>query len=143
MKIENKITQFEAEIAKILASICYHVHPDIVSCIQEMNVKERPYFENLFDGRIDLDHYMREGSACVFPGVRRYVNSRGQKQTYSHVERAILDDNVFPRHLWCFLLKGTAYSGPAWKDTGLNEFELAHIYAHKQSEIGPEQHYFR
>lgn len=143
MKLENKITQFEHEIAKILANLCYHVHPEIVSHIQDANAKDRRYFENLFDGRIELNHYFFEGSACVFPGIRRYVSARGQKSTYSPEDKAILDDNTFPRHLWCFLVKGTAYSPPAWKNSGLSDFELAHVYSHKPSETGIEEQSFR
>lgn len=142
MKLKNKINYFEPEIAKILAQLCYHVHPDIVSFIQDRNADERSYFASLFRGRVDLNCYLSEGSACVFPGVRRYVNSRGKKRAYSHNARAILDGNEFPRHLWCFLLNGTAYSGPAWKKTGLNEYELAHVFSHKQSEVSLEFDFF-
>ena len=142
MKLENKIKYFEPEIARILAQLSYHVHPDIVYFIQDRNAEERSYFVSLFRDRVDLNCYLSEGSACVFPGVRRYVNSRGKKRAYSHNDRAILDDNAFPRHLWCFLLNGTAYSSPAWKKTGLNEFELAHVFSHKQSEVSLEFSFF-
>ena len=105
-------------------------------------MKEQYFFEKLFGHQIEINHYLFDGSACVFPGVRRYVNARGKRQAYNFEEGAILDDNVFPRHIWCFLLKGTAFSGPAWKGTGLGEFELAHIFSHKPSEIGLENQFF-
>lgn len=142
MRIENKIAEFEPEIAKILAALSHHIHPEIVSYIQETNLRDRPFFENLFDGRIELNHYLFDGSACVFPGVRRYVSGQGQARTYNPDQGAIIDSNEFPRHLWCFLLKGNSYNGPSWKNTGLAEFELAHVFSHKLSEAEPEQKFF-
>lgn len=143
VKIENKIIDHEPDIAKILAGLCYHLHPDIVALLQERNEAEYDRFKTLFAGRIDIEHYLFPGSACVFPGVRRYVSARGKKQRFNPGENAILDDNVFPRHIWCFLLNGTAYSGPVWKKTGLGEFELAHVFAHKPSEAAQEAPFFR
>ena len=138
MKIENKITEHEPAIAKILANLCYHLHPEIVSLVQERNEVEYDYFKALFSDRIDIKHYLFPGSACVFPGVRRYVSARGKKQKFNRDESAILDDNIFPRHIWCFLLNGTAFSAPTWKKTRLSEFELAHVFSHKPSGASPE-----
>ena len=142
MFIENKIDLYEPEIAKILASLCYHIHPDIVATIQERNIKERAYFENLFAGRIEAKPYLFGGSSCVFPGIRRYTAARGKKQAFNVGESAILDDNIFPRHLWCFLLNETAYSSKAWKQAGLDRFELAHVFSHKPLEAELERQYF-
>ena len=85
---------------------------------------------------------MFDGSACVFPGVRRYVSGQGKKQCYNHTYQAIIDDNTFPRHIWTFLANGKTYNGPNWRKTGLNEFELAHIFTHKESEIESEKEFF-
>lgn len=131
MRLENNVAQFEPDIAEILAALCYHVHPEIVSFVKDRNAEDRIYFERLFGNHIPVNHYLFEGSACVFPGVRRYVNGRGRTKAFNPSEEAILDDNVFPRHLWCHLMAGKAYSGPAWKETGLNGFELAHVFSHK------------
>lgn len=142
MKLENNIKNFEQDIAKILSQLCYHIHPDIITYIQEQNVAEYDYFKDLFRELIDVDTYLFEGSACVFPGVRRYVSAKGNKRKYNKSYKAIIDDNEFPRNLWCYLSNGKAYSGPSWKETGLSEFELAHVFTHKESEIDLESKFF-
>jgi len=143
MQIENRIVEFEPQIARMLAALCYHIHPDIVAYIQHANLRDRPFFEELLEGRIEINSYLFDGSACVFPGVRRYVSGRGRTRSYSPSEGAILDSNEFPRHLWCFLLRGKSYGGLVWKDTGLADFELAHVFSHKPSETQPEEGLFR
>ena len=100
MQIDNKIAEFEPEIARILAALSYHIHPEIVSYVQEINLRDRSFFESLFDGRIELNHYLFEGSACVFPGVRRYVSGQGRTRAYNPDQSAILDSNEFPKHLF-------------------------------------------
>lgn len=141
--IDDKIRQVEPDIAKILSQVCYHVHPDIVKRIQNQNQADSDYFKKLFGDLIDAHDYLFPGSACVFPGVRRYIRAKGKKRRYNrHDYRAIIDDNVFPRHLWCYLVSGKAYSGPLWKSTGLDKFELAHIFTHKESELKFESDFF-
>ena len=78
----------------------------------------------------------------MFPGVRRYVSGQGKKRAYNIEYKAIIDDNTFPRHIWCFLANGKTYNGPNWRDTGLGEFELAHVFTHKESEIEFEKQFF-
>lgn len=130
---ENRISQFEKPIAEILAQLAHHVHPKVVEAIRERNIDERRYFEDLFGDSIESTSYLFSGSSCVFPGVRRYVSNRGKKQRFNPEFSAIIDDNIFPRHLWCFIAGDRIYSGPAWQNLGLANFELAHVFSHKES----------
>ena len=138
----NRIKEFEYDICKILSQLCYHIHPKIIHHIQEKNKKEYGFFKNLFSGGIDIENYLFDGSACVFPGVRRYISGQGQKNQYNKEYKAIIDDNTFPRHLWCFLVNNKTYNGPNWKESGLNQYELAHIFTHKQTELEFETIFF-
>jgi hypothetical protein len=83
----------------------------------------------------------------VFPGVRRPPGGRYdttiKKRRYSAVHKAIIDDNESPRHIWCFLAIDRPYNGPNWKASGLSAYEVAHIFAHKESEIRIERQFFR
>ncbi|MDX1615229.1 MAG: hypothetical protein R3300_13025 [Candidatus Promineifilaceae bacterium] len=142
MTINNRVEDFEFEICAILAQLSYHIHPAVVEQVQEQNLKDYQYFGNLFGDRIDLSSYLFPGSACVFPGVRRYVAGQGKRSQYNPEYKAIIDDNTFPRHIWSFLSDGKTYSNPNWRQTGLNEFELAHIFTHKESELDLEHNYF-
>ena len=141
-KLENKIHLFNKDLADILASLTYHISPEIVNYIVENNKKDFSYFEKIFNEKIDIKNYLFNGSDCVFPGIRRYISGKGQKQKYNLKYKAIIDDNTFPRHIWCFLINGKCYTGPNWKETGLDEFELAHIFSHKKTEIIIEKKYF-
>ena len=138
----NNVAQFDREIAIILAQLAHFVHPKVVAKIQERNEKEYPCFEQLLSDKIEVRDYLFRGSACVFPGVRRRVSRRGKRQAYNSDDKAIIDDNRFPRHLWTHLVSGRPYSGPMWKQTGLDDFELAHVFAHKESETELEQKFF-
>ncbi len=142
MIIENNVHEFELEICSILAKLSYHIHLEIINRIQVRNIEEYDYFRNLFLNRIEISHYLFDGSACFFPGVRRYVSGFGKRSRYNDSYQAIIDDNTFPRHIWSFLTNGKAYSGPNWRETGLSEFELAHIFTHKESEIESEKEFF-
>ena len=116
----NKIKEFEKELCNILSQLCHHIHPRIIKQIQKANNNEYDNFKKLFNNIIDVDNYLFHGSACVFPGVRRYVSGKGKKKQYNHDYKAIIDDNTFPRHLWCFLVNNKTYNGPNWKESGLN-----------------------
>ncbi|MBW4054505.1 MAG: hypothetical protein HIU83_03700 [Proteobacteria bacterium] len=131
--ITNNVQKYEFQIAQILSNLCYHIHPDIVSYIQEKNEIDFDFFKRLFANLIPLEHYLFLGSACVWPGVKRYISGVGDRKKYNSSYEAIIDDNIFPRHLWCFLINGKPYSGANWKKTKLDEFELAHIFPHKAS----------
>lgn len=142
MNIKNRVDEFEFDIGSILAQLSYHIHPRIVEYIQSRNNEEYGDFKTLFNNRVEIAHYLFDGSACVFPGVRRYVAGQGKRGSYNQNYRAIIDDNTFPRHIWCFLSNGKTYSSPNWRETGLSEFELAHIFTHKESEIETEEALF-
>lgn len=139
---DNRISEFEESIGVILAQLAHHIHPAIVERIQKRNEEERASFESLFAGKIQTSNYLYPGSACVFPGVKRYVSNKGVKRRYNRAFSAIIDDNVYPRHLWCYLAGGLAYSGPTWKRLNLAAFELAHVFAHKESELETEVKFF-
>ena len=143
VKLENKIYLYNKDLAVILASLAYHIAPEIVKYVVEQNKKDFAFFEQLFKDKIDINNYLFDGSDCVFPGIKRYVSGEGKKQKYNVAYKAIIDDNIFPRHIWCFLINGKCYSGPNWKETNLEEFELAHIFTHKESEIDLERDYFQ
>lgn len=143
MIIENKVKQYEQEISTILAKLAYHIDPLIIREIQEYNKQDYAYFENIFKDKININDYMFSGSACVFPGVRRYTRHNGEKTKYNSKYKAIIDDNTFPRHIWCYLINGKVYNNNNWIETGLDEFELAHIFSHKKNEIDIERNYFK
>lgn len=143
MKLENKIDKFNKQIAIILGSLAYHISPEIVKYISEQNKKDFDIFSYLFNDMIDIKHYLFEDSDCVFPGVRRYISGEGVKKKYNPKYKAIIDDNTFPRHIWCFLINGNCYNGPNWKKTNLDEFELAHIFTPKETEMNIEKNYFK
>ncbi|MDR2910262.1 MAG: hypothetical protein LBV47_02695 [Bacteroidales bacterium] len=135
VRIENKLVKFNKDLAIILAELAYHISPEIVKYISERNKRDFDFFKKIFSDKINIENYLFEGSDCVFPGIRRYVSGEGKKQKYNADYRAIIDDNTFPRHIWCFLINGKCYSGPNWKETSLNEFEMAHIFTHKETEL--------
>lgn len=142
MFVRNRIIEFEKDICIILAQLAYHINPKIIERIQNRNREEYDYFKSLFVGRIEIDNYLFEGSACVFPGIKRMVSGQGVKKSYNSSYNAIIDDNTFPRHIWCFLENSKTYNGPNWRDSGLGEFELAHVFTHKESEIEFEKEFF-
>ncbi len=111
------------------------MHPAIVARIQTLNVETsvRANIESIFPAGLDITEWMYPGSACVFPGVRRFVGRLNKKELLKFVphESCIIDDNRFPRHLWTYIAIGAGYSGARWKDCGFSDFELAHIFSHK------------
>ncbi len=138
----NKVAQFDKEIAIVLAQLAHFVHPKVVAKVQECNKEQYDTFEQLFANKIEIGDYLFAGSACVFPGIRRRVSRVGKRFDYSSDYKAILDGNRFPRHIWTYLAVGKAYSGPTWKKSELDEFELAHVFAHKETETEIERRFF-
>ena len=138
---KNKIDSFNKDLAFILAQLAYHISPKIIKYIAERNKVECQFFKDIFGDKIDFENYLFDGSDCVFPGVRRWDPKRGKKRKYNIDYEAIIDDNGFPRYIWCYLFTGKGASGPNWKN--FSEFELAHIFAHKGAEIIGEKNYFR
>ena len=145
----NKLVEVEREVAIAIAKVAYFISPNVVRRVAELNKKWQAEFQTNYGLKIDAEHFFYDGSACLFPGIRRPAEDaerilgkgRGKRKYHSSV-RAILDDNVFPRHLWCFLCAGKQYTGPTWRDSGLGEFELAHILPHKKYELDGVKNWF-
>jgi hypothetical protein len=138
-------SEYAKELCIDLARSCLHIHPKIAQTIQHRNRHDASFLARLFAGRIEVSHYLYANSACVFPGVRRYIGKERQsaiKRNYFPAGKAIIEDNEFPRHLWCFLEIGRPYSGPNWRTSGLSQYEVAHVFAHKHDEIGFERSFF-
>ena len=136
-KFEDKTKHFEIDIAKILAKTSYHIHPKIVEIIIKDNIDFKEEFERIAHRNLKIADYFFEGSDCLFPGTRRNISKEkvGKwKNNIYDLDGSILNDNTFPRHLWTFLCCNKSYSSNSWKDSGLNAFELAHIFSHKTDE---------
>jgi hypothetical protein len=138
----------EKELAYILGKITHHIHPDIVSYIVQENVRFKRRFEEFCHEKLNVSPFFYSGSDCVFPGFRRPINKEKSEQWKNNVYEAdgtILNDNTFPRHIWAFLSMDRAYSGGTsgmWSSSGLDRFELAHVFGHKQDERELEQEVF-
>lgn len=143
----NLIEQEQHNIAKALARVTHHMHPKVVARIREINAdhEERARLEAILPECIEREAWLYPGSACVFPGVRRFVGRVKKKQLLKYVpkEGCIIDDNRFPRNLWTFLAIGEHYTGPNWKNSGLSAFELAHIFSHKHEKQELEWEVFK
>lgn len=130
----------ERELAFILGKITHHIHPDIVSLITQENLSYEDRFKSICHKSCDLNSFFYSGSDCVFPGFRRPINkekTKAWKNNVHKVDGTILNDNTFPRHIWAYLSMNKAYSGGAsgmWSSSGLDRFELAHVFGHKQDE---------
>ena len=140
----NKLKEEQRLVALSLARVCHHAHPKIVERISKANKQEEQEIAEILPREVDITDYLHNGSACVFPGVRRFIGRLNKRELLKYIpeKRAIIDDNRFPRHFWTFLVTGQAYSGPTWKRTGLGEFELAHIFSHKTEERKFEERAF-
>lgn len=135
--IENKIEKHIKDIAIMLADMAYFIPPKVVDYIVKKNEEQFEEFKELFEGRIEISHYLFEGSSCVFPGVRRPASRiaiRGNVRNYNKEAKAIEDGNERPRYIWSALLKDKKYSGKLWKETELCEFEIAHLFPHKDDD---------
>jgi len=138
----------EKELALILGKITHHIHPDIVNYIAHQNISFKSRFEEFCPEKLDISPFFYSGSDCVFPGFRRPINREksGQwKNNICEADGTILNDNTFPRHIWSFLSTNKAYSGGVsgvWPTSGLDRFELAHVFGHKQDERNFEQKVF-
>jgi hypothetical protein len=124
------------------------MHPDIVKYITQNNISYQSEFEKVCHNNLDVLPFLYQNSDCVFPGFRRPINKEKKAQWKNNVYEAdgtILNDNTFPRHIWAFLSMNKAYSGGKsgmWSASGLDKFELAHIFGHKQNERGLEKEVF-
>jgi hypothetical protein len=136
-KFEDKSKEVEKGIAIILAKTSYHIHPHVVEKIVNANYVFKFEFEKIAHNSLNIENYFFGGSDCLFPGIRRSINKEKiekRKNNVSDLDGSILNDNTFSRHLWTFLCCNKPYSSSSWKDSGLNSFELAHIFSHKIDE---------
>jgi len=139
-KFSDLSAEVERELAIILGKITYHIHPDIVDFITNENLNYKEKFKSICHPLCDIDSFFYDGSDCVFPGFRRPINkekTQGWKNNVYNEDGTILNDNTFPRHIWAYLSMNKAYSGGAtgmWSSSGLDKFELAHVFGHKQDE---------
>lgn len=137
---EDKSQEVEHELADILARVAHHIHPKIVKKIVAANKNYKERFASICHKSVDVDTFLYDGSDCVFPGARRCINDEkvGKwKNKVNAIDGTILNDNTYPRNLWAFLCAGRAYAGGKdgfWTSSGLNAFELAHVFAHKIDE---------
>ncbi len=147
-KFSDLSKNVERELAIILGKITHHIHPDIVSYITEENISYKDRFKSICHKLCDINSFFYPGSDCVFPGFRRPINkekTKGWKNNIYEKDGTILNDNTFPRHIWAYLSMNKAYSGGAtgmWSPSGLDRFELAHIFGHKQDERELEENSF-
>lgn len=134
----SKLEEVEQEVATAIAKVAYFISPKVVRRIADLNCAWQADFEASYGSKVHTRQFFYSNSACVFPGVRRHASEADRKLKkfrYHEDANAILDDNTFPRHLWCFLCIGKKYSGQNWKKSGLGQFELAHVLPHKAYEI--------
>lgn len=149
MKYQDLSLTVEKELTLLLQKITHHLHPEIVKYIIEKNLEFKEEFANGCHRLLNVDDYFYENSDCVFPGVRRNINKEGigEKKAWfnrvNEIDGTILNDNTYPRHIWTFLLLGKAYNGQSWKQSGLNAFELAHVFGHKVKGRGLERKMFK
>jgi hypothetical protein len=139
-KFKDNSTIVEKDLAILLGRVSHHIHPDIVAKIAKENIKFKTKFEKHCHPNLKLEDYFYHNSDCVFPGVRRQTNSEmvgNWKNNIKDTDGNILNDNTYPRHIWTYLSANKGYSGGTngiWSESGLNLFELAHVFSHKIEE---------
>lgn len=135
----NRMRDVEQALAVLLARVAHFMHRDVVEAVRKGNESYAADFAEYAPEEVCGGHYLYASSDCGFPGVHRQSGqsrSPQDRRRYVSSACAILDDNVFPRHIWAFLASGNAYSGAGWKASGLDTFELAHLFPHKPEESG-------
>ncbi len=146
-KFENKSEEVERELAIILGLVTHHIHPEIVKYISERNIDFKESFKGFCHPKLNFDDFFYEGSDCIFPGIRRPINIEKKhlkrwKNNIYEKDGTIFNDNTYPRHLWTYLSLNKTYSSGSWIQSGLNYFELAHVFGHKESERDLEKEVF-
>lgn len=122
----------ELVLAKIVARFARFLRPDIVRAIVEDNEQQRNnWSRELEQHDIDPRAYLWLGSACAFPGVRRYAGSTEiaifRKRANGGFKNALaLDDNDYPKQIWSFALTGKKFA-----KHGPQGYALAHLADHK------------
>lgn len=138
LKIPCNMELVEEDVARALAKVIVFPHVDIVRYIAELNKKWRPSLLKNYPNLIRWGDYLYENSACVYPGVRRKSGTSEKnydRGKYYPAAKAIIDENERVRHFWTFLVLGKSYTNDNYKRGGLDKFELAHILAHKASNM--------
>ncbi|MEQ3632401.1 hypothetical protein [Thalassolituus sp.] len=142
-------TQYQKDLACILGKITHHIHPYIVQAIEEDNSKFKEEFNQFRHPKCSVEAFLYERSDCVFPGFRRPINKQKGSRWKNNIcgeDGTVLNDNTFPRHIWAYLVENRAYAGGQsgmWTRSGLDKFELAHVFAHKTDERNFERKVFR
>ncbi|WP_304142294.1 hypothetical protein [Mesoflavibacter zeaxanthinifaciens] len=144
---KDKSKEIERDIAILLAKVTHHIHPEIVKYIAEKNIDFKKSFEEFCHPNLNFDDFFYQGSDCVFPGIRRPINSEKKhlkkwKNNIYEKDGTIFNDNTYPRHLWTYLAVDKLYTGALWKESSLNQFELAHVFGHKEDERELEKKVF-
>ena len=139
--------KYQRDLAAILAKITHHIHPTVINFIEEENAKFKVQFDAIKHPECRSEAFFYQRSDCVFPGFRRPINKekRSGWKNNVHEDGTILNDNTFPRHIWAYLVENRAYAGGSagmWSSSGLDKFELAHIFAHKSDERSFERKVF-
>lgn len=109
----------EREIAVLLGRVTHHIHPEVCKYITEHNIAFQDKFKSICHRRLKLESFFYKGSDCVFPGVRRPINSEKQgnwKNKIFELDGTILNDNTYPRHIWAYLAEHKGYSGGEERD---------------------------
>lgn len=126
---DNKLKKMFAEISPFLKFI----HPSLVKAIAEDNLKNKSFFVDILkEHGIASEIYMWNDSACVFPGVRRFVGKHEDARKLVDVtqrkekQALYLDDNLMPVNFWSFILRGVVSN-----NKGPDGHSLAHIIPHK------------
>ena len=147
---EDRTNEVEKELAIILGNVSHHIHPKIVKYITNENISYRDEFIKNCHPNLKYSNFFYEGSDCIFPGIRRPVNkeknhNKNWKNNIYDNDGTIFNDNTYPRHIWTYLSLNKRYSGGlngSWSKSGLDAFELAHIFGHKENEQELEKKVF-
>ena len=146
MIFEDNSKSVEKELAILLGRVSHHIHPKIVKLIQSKNKELLYVFKSYCHHKLNYLDFFYEGSDCLFPGVRRPINKEKGvkwKNIINQSDGTIFNDNTYPRHIWAFLTTQKAYSSKTWIESGLNAFELAHVFGHKMDEQELEKKVFK
>ena len=145
MIFEDNSKSVEKELAILLGRVSHHIHPEIVEFIKSKNNDFLIDFKSYCHPKLNYSTFFYKGSDCLFPGVRRPINKEKSpkwKNKINDSDGTIFNDNTYPRHIWAFLTLQKPYSSPSWIKSGLNAFELAHIFGHKSDEQELEKKVF-
>lgn len=121
-------------MAKAMTKYMKFLSPEIVARIVEDNINKKDFFiQKLTEKNIDPELYLWDGSACCFPGIRRYKGSqeiaafRGHAEINQYEDALDVDDNDYPKQIWSFL-----FTGRQFNKKGPQNYSLAHLIDHKK-----------